>query len=130
MYGLTKKEKLEFVLKTVKEKQYSAYDIAKNTQLTEAGITRILDGTSKKPQENSLDAIMHFLIEKQTGSEYKIKNTVNYVNESTDVEYNINYQKENIVLTKQIIKYMQEAYDLLAENVKLKLLLEKNNIKY
>lgn len=130
MYGLTKKEKLEFVLKTIDEKGYSAYDIAKNTYMTIAGVQRILDGSSKNPQENSLDAIMKFLIEKQTGSEYNVKQTVNQVNDSAEIEYDINYEKENRLLTKQAMKYMQEAMDLLIENVKLKRILDKNNIEY
>ena len=64
MYNLTKKEKLNFILEKIEELGFSAYEISKDTNLTEAGIARILKGVAKNPHETSLNEIILFLEKK------------------------------------------------------------------
>lgn len=123
MYNLTKEEKLIFILKTQKELNLSANTISKNTELTEAGVQRILKGISKNPQENSLNKIIEFFIAIKTGID-TIKNTVN----ENEAEY-IKIPSIN-ELQQEIINSFKEIKELTKENVKLKELLEENNIKY
>jgi hypothetical protein len=47
MRGLSKKEKLEFILEKVSELGFSAYEISKEIKPTEAGVSRILKGIAK-----------------------------------------------------------------------------------
>ena len=61
MNYLTKQEKLKIILKKIKELNISAYEIAKNTSLTEAGIGKILNGSVKNPHENTLNSILEYL---------------------------------------------------------------------
>lgn len=121
MYNLSKKEKLEFVLEKCKELSISAYEIAKNTNLTEAGIIRILNGTSKNPHENTLDSIILYLEKKVIGK----NNSENiHILAEEKTEYNqTDYSKE-------LINCLEEKNRLTKELVKLQILLTKNNIEF
>lgn len=121
MYNLSKKEKLQFVLEKCKELSISAYEIAKNTKLTEAGIIRILNGTSKNPHENTLDSIILYLEKKVLG---KNNNENIHILQEEKTEYNhTNYSKE-------LINCLEEKNRLTKELVKLQILLTKNNIEF
>lgn len=124
MYGLSKEEKLKFILKTYKELNISANTISKNTKLTEAGIQRILNGTSKNPQENSLNEIILFFEKKVLGSEIG-KNTE--VNEPKEI-----YSKELIekINNNPLITCLNENNKLTREIITLQNLLRKNNIPF
>jgi len=118
MNTLSKKEKLEFVLKFQKELNITANTIAKNTKLTEAGVQRILNGTSKSPQENSLNEILLFFEKRVLGSE------ANKVEEPPVV-----YANPNLDLTKYVNCIERES-KLLKEIHKLHNLLRRNNIEF
>jgi hypothetical protein len=121
MYNLSKKEKLEFVLEKCKELSISAYEIAKNTNLTEAGIMRILNKTSKNPHENTLNAIILFLEKKVLGK-----------NNSENIHI---LEEEKTIYTKtdysnDFINCLEERNRLTKEVIKLQILLSKNNIEF
>jgi transcriptional regulator with XRE-family HTH domain len=121
MYNLNKKEKLNFVLEKCKELSISAYEIAKNTDLTEAGIIRILNGTSKNPHENTLNTIILFLEKKVLGK--NISENIHIIEEEK-TEYQItDYSKE-------FINCLEERNRLTKEVIKLQILLTKNNIEF
>jgi transcriptional regulator with XRE-family HTH domain len=121
MYNLSKIEKLNFVLEKCKELSISAYEIAKNTDLTEAGIIRILNGTSKNPHENTLNSIILFLEKKVLGK--NIGKNLHIIEEEKE-EYN----KSN--RTEDYIKCLEERNNLNIKITKLKLLLAKHNIDF
>ncbi|WP_281225401.1 hypothetical protein [Flavobacterium aquiphilum] len=123
MYGLTKKEKLNIILKKVKELDLTAYDIAKNTPLTEAGIIRIINGTSKNPQENSLNTILEFLENKVLASEI---GKTNQVKEPTS-EYRNNDQQKDL---RDLLDCKEKCHNLLLEVIRLQGILRKNNIEF
>lgn len=58
---LTKEEKLNKIFEITKEFQITAYEISQNTNITEAGIQRILTGRTKNPHENSINEILAYL---------------------------------------------------------------------
>jgi len=118
MYDLNKQEKLNFVLKNQKELKISANTISKNTKLTEAGIQRILNGTSKNPQENSLNEIIEFFEKRILGSDE------NKIEEPPAV-----YTDPNLDLTKYVNCIERES-KLLKEIHKLQSLLRKNSIEF
>lgn len=121
MYNLSKKEKLEFVLEKCKELSISAYEIAKNTSLTEAGIIRILNGTSKNPHENTLNSIILFLEKKVLGN--NVSENIHIIEEEKEV-----YSKTN--RTDDYIKCLEERNILNQKITKLKLLLIRHNIEF
>jgi len=125
MYGLTKKEKLKFILEKVSELEVSAYDIAKNTTLTESGVLRILNGTSKNPQENSLNAIILYLESKVLGSNLKGNNTQNLVAEPKQ-----NYKSENENYMLKFSACLEEKIELMKKVEFLKSVLRENNINF
>lgn len=118
MYNLTKKEKLNFILKKIKEMGLTAYDIGKKTKMSASGIEKIINGTVQNPQENTLNKILLFLEEKVPGSEIGIVNEpkVEYKTTQSDLKAAIECQKEVNKLTVEIIK--------------LHGLLRKNNIPF
>lgn len=123
---LTKKEKLKFVLEKVKEMEVTAYDIAKNTTLTEAGILRILNGTSKNPQENSLNSILIYLESKQVGKNYNTNNAQNSIVEEPITE---GYNKKESDL-RELVECKHRSEKLIFEVIRLQNILRKNNIEF
>ena len=43
------------------QKKITAYQIAQSTSLTEVGVNKILNGTSKNPRQTTLDVLVEFL---------------------------------------------------------------------
>lgn len=135
MYNLTKEQKLKFILEEVEKLGVSAYEISKNTNLTDAGVGRILNGTVKNPHENSLNAIIDYLEKKVLGSNLKENNTQNIIsepsqdylsvspNEVSEIEDEI-IARERIIqlnpkqkeLQNQIIKLLRVQIDLIKNN--------------
>ncbi len=112
MDTLTKKEKLLYILEKVKLKGYYAHYISKNAGLSETGVQRRLNRTSKSPQKKSLDAIIDlFNLDKNDG-------------EKEDTYINIPKIYE---LQEEIITLYREAKILRIEISRLQLLLEKKN---
>lgn len=118
MYNLTKKEKLDFILKKVDEMQLTAYDIGKKTKLSASGVENILNKTVKNPQENTLDKILLFLESKVLGSE------INKVEEHPPM-----YEKSDFDI-KKYISCMETENKLRKEIYKLQGLLRKNSIEF
>lgn len=52
---------VEIIVKTIKDRGYTAYKIAENTNLTEVGINKILNGTSKNPRKSTLEILHNYL---------------------------------------------------------------------
>lgn len=121
MYNLTKKEKLNFILEKTAELEVSAYEISKNTTLTEAGVQRILNKKVNNPHENTLNTILEYLESKVLGSEIgKVK--------EPEEKYNSTIMEE--VKNNPLIICLNEKNKLTMEVLKLQNLLRKNNINF
>lgn len=130
MYNLTKQQKLNFIKEQVTILQIRAYEIAKNTSLTEAGIGKILNGTVKNPQERSLNEIIEYLEKKILGS-----NTDNTSNTLKKNELNEAIEKHgtNNNNFEDLIKYaecLEKENKLIKEIVRLHGILRDNNIDF
>ena len=123
---LTKTEKLEIIKYQVKENNISAYSIAEKTTLTQAGVGKILNGGVKNPHESTINELWNFINNYLLGRE----NPQNYHIEHVNPKINIVQEEDKREdLYKKVISLMEEKNELISENVKLKLLLERNNIK-
>lgn len=122
MYGLTKKEKLDFILKQIEKLELTSYDIGKKTNLSISGIEKIINGTSKNPHEETLNKIINFLENKVVGT-----NIVNTVQETKEV-----YNKEIMDKVKNDPFYilLSEKSELTKEVIYLQGILRKNNIPF
>ncbi len=89
MYGLTKKQKVDFLLKKVEEFNLTAYDIGKKTGLSVSGVDKILNKIVKNPQEKTLNIILEFLEEKVLGT--SLEENIHILKEPNE-EYKINTQ--------------------------------------
>lgn len=118
MYGLSKKQKLDFILEKTTELEISAYEIGKKTGLNISGIERILNKTVKNPQENTLNKILEFLENKVLGSE------IGKSKEPTEI-----YKKQESDL-RALSECHTKLNELTLEIVKLQNILRKNNIKF
>jgi transcriptional regulator with XRE-family HTH domain len=118
MRGLSKKEKLEFILEKVSELGFSAYEISKEIKLTEAGVSRILKGIAKKPHETSLDEILLFLERKVLG-----------IDIDKVAEPEAEYKKTNIDINKYI-ECIETENKLRKEIQRLKNILRTNKIEF
>lgn len=118
MYGLSKKQKLDFILEKTTELEISAYEIGKKTGLNISGIERILNKSVKNPQENTLNKILEFLENKVLGTEIgKVKKP------SED------YKKQESDL-RALSECHTKLNELTLEIVRLQNILRKNNIKF
>lgn len=54
-------ERVEKIIREIKERGLTGYKIAEETTLTEVGINKILNGTSKKPRESTLVILEKYL---------------------------------------------------------------------
>lgn len=122
MNNLSKKEKLEKVLEKVSEFGFSAYEISKEVNLTEAGIARILKGIAKNPHENSINEILLFLEKKVLGSQIGKLEEEKPIYAPEPSSFDIEKNRLVICLT--------ENNDLTREIMKLQGLLRKNNIEF
>jgi transcriptional regulator with XRE-family HTH domain len=121
MYGLSKKQKLNFIIEKVLELEITSYEIGKKTKLSVSGIDKILSGIVKNPQEKTLNTILEYLESKVLGTSLsKELSTLNEPKEAYDLK---NY-------TNEYICCLEERNELLIENIKLKKLLNENNIKF
>ena len=75
------------IIKLAENKGVTAYEIAKNTSLSEAGIGKILNGKSKRPHQSSVESILNYL--KKYGENEKSKlNSLVKEPEATLVDFN------------------------------------------
>lgn len=121
MYGLTKEEKRIFILEQVEKHGISAYEISKNTNLTDAGVGRILNGSVKNPHENTLNTIINYLESKALKGE--LKENIHIIREPQE-QYGIEKQ------TNELLDCLKERNKLTTEIFKLQSLLRKNNIEF
>lgn len=110
--------KLELVLKTIKDHNITAYEIGKNTKISTFAIQKIINRETKKPNERTIDLILDFLETAIVGTNYKEK-----IAREEPTEY-ITNQKTSLekCLIEQITLYRHINY--------LEALLVKNNIEF
>jgi predicted transcriptional regulator len=116
MLHLGKKEKLQLIKEMIDVLGVKAYEIAKNTTLTESGIGKILNGKVQNPQERSLNEMFNYL--------NNINNSnINMLKEDTE-EYKITANQE------KLIDCLNEQVRLMKEISRLQNILDKNDLTY
>jgi DNA-binding transcriptional MerR regulator len=102
MNNLTKEEKLRFIIEKQEKFRFSAHLISKNTGISNAGVQRILDGTSKSPQEKSLNLIMEFFERKESGTNLNVKESLKPAADYIDIPKIHELQQEIISLYREL----------------------------
>lgn len=120
-----KKELIEEIRRTVKEFNITGYEISKNTNITESGINRILNGTTTNPHLNTLHTIMDYLATKKVGS--NLPGHKNYTEKNTVIEepkpkYEADPFKEVVLKRKSV-----EALTLINKALKARLVDKGHN---
>jgi transcriptional regulator with XRE-family HTH domain len=124
MNTFTKKEKLDFVLEKVQELGLTAYEIGKKTELSISGVEKILNKTSKKPQEETLNRIILFL------ESLESKNYKEPIEENKKINEEKNgFSKEDLE-QNPLVKCLNEKNQLFVEVIKLQNILRNNNIDF
>jgi hypothetical protein len=126
MSGLSKESKLEIILETVKDHNITAYEIGKNTKISTFAVQKILKGETKKPNELTLNAILEFLQEAITATDYKEVSNNTILNEPKE-SYYLDSKPKTLVeeLQGRIIKLTDENARLKEEIEELKSLYKK-----
>lgn len=123
MYDLTKQEKLKIIRDKIKELNISAYEIAKNTSLTEAGIGKIINGIVKNPHENTLNSIIEYLNKRRFNENF---NEIIHIIEEPK-QKNIRSKNEAI---EELKNCLEERNSLTKEIIRLQIILNKNKIPF
>ncbi|WP_426473391.1 helix-turn-helix domain-containing protein [Chryseobacterium balustinum] len=61
---ISKQEKLEYVLKIIRDKKISNYEIEKNTGISQAGLGSITNGQTKNPRLTTINTLYEYLQQK------------------------------------------------------------------
>lgn len=65
MFGLTKEEKLKFIIAESKNLGITSYEYGQNTEISDLGARHILTGESKNPRTKNLNIMLEYLISRQ-----------------------------------------------------------------
>lgn len=85
-----KQNKLNFIYDTVKEHNITSYEIYKNTTLTEAGASKIINRESSNPHLRSINEIYNYLNNKYGENAIVVNTTIQERFEQVLEHYNIN----------------------------------------
>ena len=112
---LSKSQKLNKIINHVKEEGISAYSISKATNISEAGLGKILNKVSKNPQERTVDVIYNYLFKEELSEEIKeIKGKKDFKT------LNIDAKLDEIHNLLQILRESSEEIRKTGENTKEK----------
>jgi transcriptional regulator with XRE-family HTH domain len=115
-------EKLKLVLQLIKEHNLTAYEIGKNTKISTVGIQKIINGETKKPNENTLDMILNFIEKGILATDIK--------QYSVEEEKEVYQFKPNEDLSKEYKKCLENSIEQLKYIDYLKSILRKNNLDF
>jgi transcriptional regulator with XRE-family HTH domain len=120
MNTLSKEEKLRFILRYVKEKDLSAYELGMKTGLNVSGLTRLVKGDVKNPNKGTVNILYNY-----------ITNLPEFDNQDIVREPTSRYVDYNLLdCIKEQRELMLEINLLTREIVKLQNLLSRNNISF
>jgi hypothetical protein len=102
MYGLSKEEKIKFIVEKSEELGITAYEYGEKTELTSTGARNILKGESPNARTKNLNIMIQYLESKVVGT------AIGQVNENTG-----NYKKEDSPKENEQIKRLETKIDKL-----------------
>lgn len=120
---MNKKQKLELVLNLIKEHNFTAYEIGKNTKISTFAVQKIINGDTKNPNETTLDSILEFIEYAIVGTDIKQKKN-NVIEEPSS-----NYEKSDVNISKYI-DCLETVNKLRIEISRLTDILRNNNIAF
>lgn len=125
MYGLSNKQKLDFIKKYSEELGVTSYEFAQHTIMSDLGARNILNGVSKNPRTKNLNAMLEYLQDKVRGSalDEPLEEVLNGVSEPLSKE---KLSLEDIIYTKIYRKLNPELEYIQHEIEELKK--EQNNL--
>ena len=94
---ISKKEKIEKIINHTQKNKIKAYEIAKNTKLTEAGVSKILKKSSKNPRDLTVDEIYNYLFKNKEEHFSKIEDEQQGSEKITFVKDNIKINLDEII---------------------------------
>lgn len=98
MYGLTKEEKLDFIIETSKKMGITPYDYGQNTSISDLGARNILTGISKNPRTKNLNIMLEYLISIQEKRNPDTKQEISsLVSEPSQQQYYPRITKDRVV---------------------------------
>lgn len=100
-----KQTKLNFIYDTVKEYSITSYEIYKNTTLTEAGASKIINGESTNPHLRSINEIYNYLNNKYGENAIVVNSTIQERFEQVLEHYNINAKQFSEKMGERPEKY-------------------------
>lgn len=117
---MNKLEKIDFIKKSIKEKELTAYKIAKAIGTSSVGIQKIINNETKNPNSSTLDLIIEYIKNPDKKEADKMEETsAKYITIPKTTE-----------LQQQIINMYKDIFELRTELARLQRILEDNLIEY
>jgi transcriptional regulator with XRE-family HTH domain len=124
---------VNLIIETAKKNNITAYEIAKNTNLSTFGVQKILNGETKNPNSKTIQIILDFLENAIVGtnvkegveepSEMYSTKKLGFNKEESKEEMLHKCMQEQTLLLKQVIDQQQKIHQL-------EKILDKNHIDY
>lgn len=105
-------ENISKIIKTFEDKGVTAYEIAKNTPLTEAAIGRILSGKTKNPQKSTILILQNYLDSINISDTNMVKEKQQAYKVSKDMmeAMQVDFQQMNVMYVPLVNKYAYAGY--------------------
>jgi len=117
---MNKIEKIDFIKKSIKAKELTAYKIAKAIGTSSVGIQKIINGETKNPNSSTLDLIIEYIKNPD-------KREIDKLSEPEEKYITIPKTTE---LQQQIINMYKDIFEFKTELGRLQRILDENLIKY
>ncbi|MFK7060020.1 hypothetical protein [Flavobacterium oreochromis] len=98
------------IILEIKKRGLTGYKIAEETKLTEVGINKILNGTSKKPRKSTLKILHNYLANKNNLNQ----NSIDFNN---DELFKINSLENELKMAHDTIALLKEQNNFLREQI-------------
>lgn len=101
---------LDEILKLIKQLDITGYQISQETELTQVGADKIINGTSKKPQKKTLELLSNYLNKKLNNSYVNKKDDLKNINDISYVDSAIYIDNYNTMFVPLINQYAYGSY--------------------
>lgn len=108
---------IEHIILEIKKRGLTGYKIAEDTGLSQVGIDKILNGTTKKPTKKTLEILNSYLNNSYTKQESQVDGII------TDTKKGFNILDENVPETKKTAD--TDSFELIALREKNEALLKE-----
>jgi transcriptional regulator with XRE-family HTH domain len=102
---------LNAIIREIKKRGITAYKIAEDTELTEVGINKILNGSSKTPRKKTLDILHNYLQNNYVKERHVPEIALSKSSAEYNKEINVDFLKRELIFKDKMIDLYKEKVE-------------------